>query len=199
MRFADKHHVGLVRAMPRWSEAVQRRSLAEAGVERVASLGDMPDADVIGGIRVGDTVAVYLLHILAERTRPGLHARTLLFWWLRHMAERRAVIVETGTGRRADLGQIGDYPVLMDMTAEAVETLTRGTRGRAAVRQARDAGQLGGRPAFDASRNREAVEALHYAPPDKRVTGAEYHRRLRRLGWSRAMAYRHLGGRDGQI
>lgn len=199
MRNVDKHQFGLVRPLARWAEATQRRSLAAAGVDRVVSLADERDEDVLGRIRVGDAVAVYLLHLLADRDRLGVHPRTSLFWWLRHLAERRAVIVETGTGRRADLVQISDYPVLWDMVAEAVETITRGTRGRAIVRRARENGAAGGRQPFDETRNREAVEAIHYAPPDKRLTGAAYRKALRRLGWSRAMAYRFLQGRDGRL
>lgn len=199
MRNVDKHKIGIVRPLPRWAANTQARSLAEAGIGNVVSLDDMPDVDALSRIRTGDTVAVYLLHVLGDRAAPGIHARTSLFWWLRHLAERRAVIVETATGRRANTAQPADTPLLWDMVSEAVETITRGTRGRAAVRRARENGASGGRKPFDPAKNREAVEAVHYAPPDKRLTGEAYRKALRRLGWSRAKAYEHLRGRDGKI
>lgn len=198
MRNVDKHQIGIIRHLPRCAADTQARSLAEAGIANVVSLGTTPDVDAMDRIRTGDTVAVHLLHVLGDRTVPGVHARTSLFWWLRHLAERRAVIIETGTGRRANTAQPTDSPALWDMVSEAVETITRGTRGRAAVRRAHENGANGGRPTFDPTKNREAVEAIHYAPPDKRLTGSAYRKALRRLGWSRAMAYRHLHGRDGR-
>lgn len=199
MRKVDKTQIGIIRPFNRWSAAVQLRSLAEAGIDAAFNLADEADADVLSAIREGDTVHVYLLHILGKRGMKGVHARTSLFWWLKHLAARRAVIVETATGRRANTALHGDNLVLWDMVAEAVETITRGTRGRAAVRRSRENGALGGRPPFDPSRNRAEVEALHYAPPDKRLTGTAYVKALRRLGWSRAKAYEHLQGRDGKI
>lgn len=198
MRNVDKHQVGIIRPLPRWAADTQARSLAEAGIGSVISLDAVTDVDAMARIRTGDTVAVYLLHVLGNRDVPGIQARTSMFWWLRHLAERRAVIIETGTGRRANTADLADSPLLWDMVSEAVETITRGTRGRAVVRRARENGASGGRPTFDPTKNRESVEAIHYAPPDKRLTGPAYRKALRRLGWSRAKAYENLGGRDGR-
>lgn len=198
MRNVDKHQIGIIRPLPRWAAATQRRSLEEAGISNVVSLDATPDVDAMARIRTGDTVAVYLLHVLGDRDVPGVHARLSLFWWLRHLAERRVTLVETGTGRRANMALAEDSPALWEMAGEAIETITRGTRGRAVARRARENGAGGGRKPFDPTKNRAAVEAIHYAPPDKRLTGAAYHKALRRLGWSRAKAYEHLQGRDGR-
>jgi hypothetical protein len=186
--------------MPRCAEATQRRSLAEAGIDAPIDITDADETVLLAPVRAGDVVAVHMLHVLADRKLIGTHPRSHLFYWLRHLAARRAVIVETATGRRVDLRQISDYPILIDMAAEAVETITRGTQGRKAAQIARENGyKSDGRPRFDPAKNRQAVEAVHYAKPDRRLTGEVYTTALRRLGWSRAMAYRHLGGRDGKV
>jgi hypothetical protein len=199
MRIVDKSKLGIVRPLPRWAEATQRRSLASEGFDHVVNLAEDDDNDVLSSVRARDTVAVYLLHVLAHRELPGINPRTSLFWWTLHLVQRRAVIVETATGRRADTAQIGDIPILLEMLGEAVETVTRGTKGRAVVRRAQENGAKSeGRPRFDPTRNRALVEAVHYAKPDKRLTGHAYIDRLRRLGWSRSKAFHILGPRSGR-
>lgn len=199
MRFVD-NMVGLVRPLPRWSEARQRRSIEREHSCRVVNLADGADDNAaLKWVRPRDTVAVYLLHILADRSSFGIHPRSSLFWWVEHLSRRKAIIVETATGRRADLSKISDYPMLFEMMAEAVETITRGTVGRRAQQLAQGNGALSdGTPKHDPTLNRADVEAIHYAPRDKRLTGKAYEDAIKRLGWSRAVAYRELGPRDGR-
>lgn len=199
MRSKDTHIIGLIRPLPRMAEVTQRRSLAEAGVERVVNLADEGDATVLDRIRVGDAVAVYELHLLASRAVRGVHPHTLLFWWLGHLAARRVKIIETRTSKRVDLSDASDLPALLDLVLPAVRTISVGVRGRAVVTTARVNGAKSkGAPRFDHTRNRAAVEAVHYGPRDTRLKGAAYVRALRRLGWSRSMACAVLGSRDGK-
>ena len=199
MRSRNTHIVGLVRPLPRMAEATQRRSLEEIGAEQVFNLADEDDAAALDRIRIGDTVAVYELHLLASRSVRSTHPHTLLFWWLRHLVDRRVALIEARTGRRVDLAEAGDIPALLDMLLPAVRTISVGVRGRAVVATARTNGaKSGGAPQFDPSKNRSLVEAVHYAPRDKRLKGKAFIKALRRLGWSRAYAYKHLGSRDGK-
>lgn len=195
MRLVDKKNItGLVRALPRCTIATQMLALDEVGVSSVVDLGVVGNA-AMNDLRLGDHVCVYRLHLLAQRKVPGTHPRTFLAWWVTHLVKRRAVIIEAHTGRRCDTAKAVEFPVLIEMYAEAVEEITRGTRGRAAAVARENGAKSAGKPTFDVTKNRAHVEAVHF---DQRVTGKEYRRRLRRLGWSRAMAYRVLGPRGGQ-
>jgi len=199
MRLSDKHQTGMVRPLPRWSEARQRRSLDADGVKRVLDLPRIGDEAALVNVRKGDVVAVYLLHILADRSTLGTHPRSSLFWWVEHLVRRGATIIETATGRRADTSQISDIPILLEMMAGAVETITRGTVGRKAAMLARENGALSdGRPKRDNEKHRETARAIHLAPRDTRLTGQAYIKALAKLGWTRSAAYHEFGGRDGE-
>lgn len=201
MKKVDKTRVGLVRPIKRWSEATQRRSLAEAGFESAVVLGEIDDAVVLGDVRERDTVAIYELHLLASREPGAEHPHTRLFWWVGHLVRRRVIIVETATGASIDTANIEEMPALLDRTLEAVRTISAGYRGRAAHRQPREGAAKGGRKPFDPQRNRAEVEALHYkVPGDKGYIpdGPQYVKRLRRLGWGRSKAFDILGPRSGR-
>lgn len=194
----DKNKIGIVRGLPRYAEARQRRALAAADVQRIIDLGETGDEAAINSIRRRDAVVVDMLHILADRSTLGVHPRASLFWWIEHLVRRSAVIVEVGTGSRVDTSQIKDIPDLISMMAPAVETITRGTIGRKAMMLARENGAMSeGRPKRDNQKNREAARQIHLAPRDKRLTGRAYLDALAKLGWTRTAAYNEFRERDG--
>lgn len=194
-----KDHIGLIRALPRHTEAGQRAALDALGVVEIIDLATTDPARVLDSIRRGDTIYLQHLHLLAERVRRTDHnPRADFFRWLVWLVNRGVILVDVAANERADTRNVGDLPALLKMIGCAVETITKHSRGRA-IRIARKNGAMSkGRPRVDLSETRDAARALYF---DASVAGKELERRLRRLNrsWTLGRCWKEFGPRWGSM
>lgn len=187
--------IGIVREWSRHSVKRQREALTEDGVDVIYSIPDECPTwrDAIGFVRVGDTVKVELIQLLPEPKsakvdQPAQDGRDALD----EIRERRAVLVETLTGRStADPKQ--RRALIRDMAASL------GSGGRYLTsEQARANGEKAGirrgRPKakFDDATTTRALAIWE----SRKLTWEQADALLRPLGWTKHRAYKVFGRRD---
>lgn len=193
-RDARRTHIGIVRDLPRHRATGQRAALAEAEVSRVLDLAERPSVETLDMIPTGAAVYVTHAHLLAERRADRSHEpRRELLWWLLHLWERDALLVELARNRQAD-----SVSALLLIAADAIEVISKGARGRAR-RTARENGKAGGRPRKVITPEQTAAALAIWRDPT--IVGVEVTReRLRkaRTGYSLKRAYDQFGPRGGR-
>lgn len=184
-----KHHVCIIRALPRYPEGPQRAELEAHGCGVTFDLAKRgARTDMLNTLRNGDLVKVHHALLLAEPKKLSTdNPRRDLWAIIAQIEERGAVVVEVSTGRTSANPRERD-----GMIADAIERLTKGSRAYDR-KQAVEHGKLGGRPKKDVAKGEADARRLWFDPA---LGDREKLRRfLRPTGWSISRCYKEFGGR----
>ena len=184
-----KHHICVIRALPRYPEGPQRAELSAHGCGAWYDLSlKSARADMLDGLRRGDVVKVRHLHLLAEPKKLRTdNPRRDLWAIIAEIEQRGATVLEISTARTT--ANAGERDM---MIADAIERLTKGSRAYNR-KQAVEHGKLGGRPKKDVAKGEADARRLWFDPS---LGDREKLRRyLRPTGWSISRCYKEFGGR----
>lgn len=178
---------GFVRVTRRHSERMQKAALTAAGCGAIYVFGKDTAADLVRDLRAGDVVVVTTLARLAPR-------RELLAGVIDAILDKKAVIIETTTGRKSKPeGEL--RAMIFDAVAEYSSDLRALTK-----KQAETFGALGGTAKgrnAEAARTPESVARAAWHG-NNHLTNQQLLALPDLAGWSATLAYKRFKPRNRQ-